>query len=185
MKTQILMSNFLYFTKSGLSMYFWIIKLLCLYLGSPSLTCGLISSFCFSWIIGTTFFFCGLFCLSSSLNSSLIVSIYLILGVLTLQLDLALSGEETSSSGVNLILFSEYPLYGLLFFINWAFLGCSDFYFYSYIALISFSIVKLSFSFLGKPVQYFSIRVLICGRVLQTWMPWPWLSLVAFRIHML
>lgn len=147
------MSNFLCFTSKGLSIYFWIIKLLCLYLGSPSLG-GLISG-------GTTLLVLSGLGLFSSLSSS-IVSIWF----LTFSTDYAsfARSEEPISSSETLILFSDFPLLGLLLTLKLFLMGESCvFYFCIWSCSPSF--------FLGYPVQYFSISYLIYYKVLVTCIP--------------
>lgn len=166
------MSNFLYFTKRGLSIYFYIIKLLCLYLGSPSFGGGLIS--------GGTYY--RLVFSGDLLSSSLFSSIVSILTFSTDLFSFCLSAELISSSEIFNLL-ADLPLWGFLLILKLFLTGeISDFYFWTFNAV---SVWKLSLSFLGKPVQYFSISYLIWGSVLVTWMPYPWFSLVALSIHKL
>lgn len=140
------MSNFLCFTRRGLSIYFYMMKLLCLYLGSPSLG-GLISG-------GTQrLVFSG-----DLLSSSLFSSIVSILTFSTDFVSFCLSAELISSSET-FILISERPRIGFLLILKLFFIGeISDFYFWT---LRAVSVQKLSLSFFGKPVQYFSISCLI------------------------
>ena len=92
---------------------------------------------------------------------------------------------------VFIILLSLLPLAGfawLVFeciFLELDFWGVTSGWTSGRTAFSSFSAVKLSDSFFGKPTQYFWIKFFIYGKVLQTWIPCPWFSFVAFKIHIL